>query len=90
MAYKPKNVAKFRDDSSDYPKGTSSGRGPGTVPGTTGSNDRGSQDSKAEFYNDGSAPHGSGDFNVLPTKNLDSRSKDNFGKASYSAGKPTL
>jgi hypothetical protein len=95
MAYKPQNVAKYRDDSSDYPKGSTSGKGGGTVPGTTGSNDRGSQapwgkNEAGSFYNDGNVAHGSGDYNLLGTDNLNSRTKANFGKASYNYKEPSL
>ena len=94
MAYKPKNVATFRDDSSTYPKG-GQGRGPATVPGTTGSNDRDSQ--PRDFLGDGDHP----DVNQQPGRDfsladgginnrLDPRQNPSFGKASYPAGTPTL
>ena len=97
MAYKPKNVAKYRNDSSTYPKGSSTGRGGGVVPGATGGADRESQapwgDNEAgSFYNDGNEAKGSGDFALYDGMNdrLDPKKKDNFGKASYSYKQPTL
>ena len=89
MAYKPKNVAVFRDDSANYPKGTGNGRGPGTVPGTTGSNDR---DSKLKDFIGGAAVRPNPDFELAFGKNDDNdpRKNENHGKASYSYEKPTL
>lgn len=94
MAYKPQNVAKFRDDAMDYPGGTGNGRGPGTVPGTSKSNDRDSQQAKAEFYNDGNAATGSGDYSFFmnngDNQDTKSRGKEGFGKATYNYNQPTL
>ena len=99
MAYKPKNVAKYRDDSSDYPKGSATGKGGGVVPGATGGADRDSQapwgkNDAGTFYNDGNEAHGSGDYSFVDgdglNDRLDPRKKDSFGKASYSYKQPTL
>lgn len=98
MTYKPKNVASFRDDSSDYPKG-GQGRGPATVPGTTGSNDRGSQPVKADamypdtaYGTDANMQPGGKDFSIFSRGNddLDAKRNPDFGKRTYAAGTPTL
>lgn len=95
MAYKPKNVAKFRDDSSSYPKGgRAMGRGPATVPGTTGSDDRESQ--LRDFLGDGDHPNVNEqrgpDFTIMDRGNdsLDPKKNPDHGKASYAYEKPTL
>ena len=91
MAYKPKNVAKYRDDSSDNPLSSSTGRGGGWLPGATGSDDRESQ--PKDFIGEGSA-HGSGDYSFFgddgKNDRLNPRTKADFGKASYNYNQPTL
>lgn len=89
MAYKPKNVAKLYDDSKPYPQGTGNGRGPGTVPGTSGSNDRDSQ--RPDFFTQGQVRQDNPDFKMFnETDETDSRKNPNHGKASYDYQKPTL
>lgn len=92
--YKPQNVAKFRDDSSKYPKGSSTGKGGGTVPGTTGSNDRGSQPDGAElngqFGRDDNANEQHGpDYSLIGNEN-NPRSNPSMGRRSYGAEQPSL
>jgi len=92
MAYKPKNLASFRDDSSKYPKGASAGANSSArVPGTTGSDDRESRVPKADFYNDGQTRRAEdGTFSIMQNEGVNSRTKENFGQASYNYGRPTL
>ena len=64
------------------------------VPGSTGTEDRGSQDKKVEMYKDQSeAPGIPGGFQMAfpdDPKVTGSRENPNHGKRSYPAGKPTL
>ncbi len=97
MAYHSSNVSSFRDDSSSYPKG-GQGRGPATVPGTTGSNDRESQPIGAELNskfgrqdNVNEQPAGNS-FSIFDRGSDDLNPKVNpsFGKRTYAAETPTL
>lgn len=103
MSYKPSNVANLRRDAYDYPRGSSTGKGGGVVPGTSGSQDRGSQppgiggggiygDSVVKSY--GTQENTVGDDFALAdggmNDRLDPRKKSDFGRRSYSAEKPTL
>ncbi len=94
MAYKPQNVTGKYGIGKDYREASAIGKGSGAVPGSTNTEDRDSQDKKIEFYNDGNAATGSGDYSFFggDGKNEDtkSRGKENFGKASYDYIQPTL
>lgn len=93
MAYKPQNVAKYRDDSAAYPKGSGpggGGSGNAMVPGSTGSQDRGSQPVGAEFFNDGQKRISTEGTFDLAGNERNPRSNPNFGRASYGYEKPTL
>ena len=94
MAYKPKNVTTKYGIGKDYREGSAIGKGGGVVPGSTNTDDRGSQDPKMEFYNDGNTSQGSGDMSFFDgdglNNKLDPRKNENFGKASYRYAKPTL
>ena len=102
MAYKPKNVAKYRDKATDYPASSSTGRGGGFLPGATGSDDRDSQapwgkNSAGTFFQDGDHKNvneqDGSDFSLADgdmNDRLDPRKNGNFGKASYNYKQPTL
>lgn len=91
MAYKPKNVAKFRNKSTDYSPGTD-GHTPAMVPGATGSDDRESQGRDVEFKDQGQVRRANPDFSIVDGGNdrLDPRKNENHGRASYAYQKPTL
>ena len=96
MAYKPQNLAQFRDDSSSYPKGSSTGKGGGVVPGTTGSDDRESQKDYIGDDHKNVNEQGNADYSFFMNDGEDKlgspdpRTKENFGRSSYSYNKPTL
>lgn len=98
MAYTPKNKAKLRDDALDYPGGgRAGGRGPATVPGTSGSDDRESQPAGAEFNSVATSESVNGnrnqqngpDFSLMGNENSP-RNNPTMGRRSYSAETPTL
>lgn len=92
--YKPKNVAKFRDDSTKFSPGSAMSKGPGMVPGTTGSDDRGSQPRGAElngqFGRDDNANEQHGADYSLMGNEADPRQNPTMGRRSYGAEMPTL
>lgn len=96
MAYKPKNVASYRDNSGRHPVGDG-GINKAQVPGTTGSDDRESQPVGAELNgqftseaSDGNRNQQHGpDFTLMGNENSP-RTNPNMGKRSYAAGTPTL
>lgn len=91
MAYKPKNLAKFRDMAADGPRGSAIGSASGMVPGATGGDDRDSQPKGMPFYNDGQTRRvEEGTFSLMQNDRGNPRAKENFGSASYNYGRPTL